>query len=169
MRTETKMQPQWDRRARSFAREMYLHNSGSRRGWFPLRCGSRLLMVAYNNHPYAAGPHIREKETAALRVWLKEQGIEELGYATHPARGPEAGYTYAMILDAPEERHEEVEAKIRELVEATMADEELFADWEKRAPAYYEALIEDVRRNLGLTDAAGPPRLRLLDGGASKS
>lgn len=106
----------WRRKAWEFAREAYFANYQSRRGCFPLRTPAECLMVLYNNNPYAFGPHIRDGETRKLRQWLAERGFAEVAYATYPSRGEEAGHSYAMILDVPEEQHREVAEKIRELV-----------------------------------------------------
>jgi hypothetical protein len=113
----------WEQLARRYAKEMHEENFKSHRGWFPLDCGEGdTKLVLYNNNPYACGPGLRERETAALRAWLSEQGIAELGYATHPNTGEDAGYSYAMILDVPASLHPQVVAKLEEFTRKSRGD-----------------------------------------------
>ena len=79
------------------------------------------VLVLYNNNPYARGPEFRERETADFRRRLAAEGITELAYATFPLEGDEAaGYTYAMLLDASEDKVGWVIDEMQPIVAATM-------------------------------------------------
>ncbi|HEY1068800.1 MAG TPA: hypothetical protein VGE52_21950 [Pirellulales bacterium] len=66
-------------------------------------------LCVFNNNPWADDAGRRDRETAAFRDWLNSAGITELGYATYPPAGdPDAGYTYAMLLAAGEDRKGDV-------------------------------------------------------------
>lgn len=89
--------------------------------YFPSRRGIWFLedvnkLCVYNNNPYAKHPDLRDEETSAFRDWLQANGIKELAYATYPAAGEDAGYTYAMILDAGADREAEVAAELRRIL-----------------------------------------------------
>jgi transcriptional regulator with XRE-family HTH domain len=98
----------WKMLASAQAEEMHEENFQSRCGIYeitdaPTKSGS--VVCLYNNRPYALDAETREcakrnEETKRLRSFLKQQGIVELAYETYPLEGENAGYTYAMILDA---------------------------------------------------------------------
>jgi transcriptional regulator with XRE-family HTH domain len=92
--------------------------------YFPTRRGIWYFqdvdkLCVFNNNPYANHPDQRDRETAAFRDWLGANGIKELAYATYPQTGVDAGYTYAMILDAGNERKAEVAAEMGRIVAET--------------------------------------------------
>ena len=81
------------------------HEFHSHRGIYPLTDHGKTTICIYNNHPYANDPARRDRELASFREFLALEEITELGFATWPPEGDEQpGYTYAMIIDAPEER-----------------------------------------------------------------
>jgi len=67
----------------------------------------RDVLCLYNNHPYK-NPDLRPREVRKLRQGLKRLGIPVLAYGESPKTGEDAGYTYAMILDAGDDRVDEV-------------------------------------------------------------
>ena len=98
----------WNKVAENIAKEAYEEHFSSHRGiWFLEEIGK---LGIYNSHPYPEPfKHIRGWEIAEFQRWLREAGVKELGYATYPpADQDDPGYTYAMILDAGEERLNEV-------------------------------------------------------------
>jgi transcriptional regulator with XRE-family HTH domain len=104
----------WHDLARFWAEEAGENHFPSRRGvWFLDKLG---VLCVYNNHPYAAYPTLRDQETEEFRAWLKQKRIKELGYATYPESGQDAGYTYAMLLDAGEDRQQEVVDALQEII-----------------------------------------------------
>src|SRR5262249_1010580 len=105
----------WATLPQAFAEDAHEHYFSSRRGIWHLEDLS--VLCVYNNHPYARCPNRRSEETAAFRNWLKANGIKELAYATYPATGESAGYTYAMIIDVGVERLAEVAAELRRILE----------------------------------------------------
>ena len=62
------------------------------------------VLVLYNNNPYEKFPTLRDEETAEFRRRLAAEGIKELAYATYPVGGESDGYTYAMVIDASQDR-----------------------------------------------------------------
>ena len=98
-----KTKASWQRMAEFYARDAFEAHWRSRRGLWEL--GDVGLLCLYNNNPYAHDPTLRDKETAEFRRKLKVEGIKEVAYATYPPEGQEyAGYTYAMIIGAGEEK-----------------------------------------------------------------
>jgi hypothetical protein len=70
---------------------------------------ARGALIVVNNNPYADYPDLRDRQLTDFRKWLAAANIQELAYATHPPVGElNAGYSFAMILDAGEKRREEV-------------------------------------------------------------
>lgn len=113
---------EWAIWAKFFARDANENHFSSRRGvWFV--DNTRPFLVIFNNNPYRIEPLSkqtrRDEETATFRQWLKKEGIKELAYATYPETGEEAGYTYAMLLDAGKDRQADVmDAMMAILVES---------------------------------------------------
>ena len=98
--------PRWQHCAQEMARKAFEDFFPSRRGvWFLDELG---VLCVYNNSPYSDGPKRRDQETTTFRRWLKKEGIREHAYATYPEAGEDAGYTYAMLLDAGADRLQEV-------------------------------------------------------------
>jgi transcriptional regulator with XRE-family HTH domain len=93
----------WQRHARNFAQDACENHFSSRRGvWIIEDLG---VLCLYNNNPYSQYPTLRDEELAEFRRRMKAEGIKELAYATYPPEGEEdAGYTYAMLIDAGEDR-----------------------------------------------------------------
>jgi len=60
--------------------------------WSPITNGQ--IVCLGDNHPFGAGPEWRERQIEAFRVWLKENGIEELASAYHG----DDRYTFVMLL-----------------------------------------------------------------------
>lgn len=56
------------------------------------------LCVVFNNHPSEGTATRRDKELNEFRAWLADMGVDELAYAEHPDRGPDEGYSYALLL-----------------------------------------------------------------------
>src|SRR5262249_53376841 len=96
------------------AEEANENHFSSRRGIWHLEAVNKLCV--YNNNPYANYPNRRDEETAVFRAWLKANKIKELAYATYPATGESAGYTYAMILDVGADREAEVAEELRRIL-----------------------------------------------------
>jgi hypothetical protein len=94
---------EWNELAYLAAFDAYEDNFQTRRGiWFDQ---DSKVWYLYNNNPYASDPTLRDQETDEFRRRLKEAGIKELAYATYPDEGEEdAGYTYAMLIEAGEEK-----------------------------------------------------------------
>jgi hypothetical protein len=92
----------WDSLAFALARDAHENHMESHRGvWF---IEDRGVLCLYNNHPYAGHPTLRDAEVAEFRQRMDELGIEELAFATYPPPGDEdAGYTFALLIDAGEE------------------------------------------------------------------
>lgn len=106
------------RLAKEYAVRAYEEEIDFRRGVLPVHSisGSSLLCL-FNNDPPTDGSTRRERETEAIRNWLKDRGIKELAYASHPEEGhPDAGYSYAMLIDAPAERKEEILIEVESIL-----------------------------------------------------
>jgi len=105
--------PAWHELAFAFAKDAHEDHFPSRRGvWHIEDLG---VLCLYNNNPYANYPALRDEETAAFRKRMRAAGIKVLAYATYPPEGEEsAGYTYAMLLDAGQDK--------QSFVADTMAD-----------------------------------------------
>ena len=88
------------------------HFSSHRGVWY---LEDKDVVVAFNNHPYSAGPSFREKELAEFRKRLAAAGLKELGFGTYP----QGGYTYAMVIDAPRHQTEFISDVMAELADAT--------------------------------------------------
>jgi plasmid maintenance system antidote protein VapI len=110
----TKTAQHWGFVAQAFAKDAHENHFSSRRGIWHLE--DLNVLCVYNNNPYAKHPELRGEETAAFRDWLRANGIKELAYATYPVTGENAGYTYAMIIDAGDERRVEVAGELRRVV-----------------------------------------------------
>lgn len=54
----------------------------------------------FNNNPYKKNLTIADKQRAEFIRRLGLIDIVELGYGEYPERGPDEGYSYAIILDA---------------------------------------------------------------------
>ena len=93
----------WNALASSLAADAFNDWFSTRRGvWFVEDMG---VLCVFNNNPYAKHPNLRDCETEAFRGQMKNAGIEVLAYTTYPSVGArDAGYTYAMLLDAGEEK-----------------------------------------------------------------
>ena len=108
----------WEVVAMGAAKDASENNFSSRRGIYFFEDVN--VLCVYNNHPYGSEPLTkqtrRDKETADFRCWLKQQDIKELGYATYPETGEDAGYTYAMLLDAGADRQYEVSKAMEAIV-----------------------------------------------------
>lgn len=112
--------PSWHEQARHWAKDAYQAHFPSRRGIFFVEAQN--VLVLYNNNPWARHRELRELETAEFRRSLAAAGIKELAYATYPLEGgKDAGYTYAMILDASEDKIEWVANAMERIVAASMA------------------------------------------------
>jgi hypothetical protein len=92
----------WYKLARHEAQVNHDSNFPSRRGIYHFEDLDVLLV--YNNNPWADDPERRERETTAFREVLEKNGIKELAYATYPLTGADAGYSYAMVIDASHDR-----------------------------------------------------------------
>lgn len=119
----------WNNLAVSSAEDAYENNFSSRRGVYvitdaPSKSGQ--VICLYNNNPYShdfkrgRSPE-RDRETQAFREKLAEHGVKELAYAVWPLKGDEAGYSYAMILDAGEDQKEELKGWMESILEGSDA------------------------------------------------
>jgi len=110
----------WERLAWYAAKDAQEKNFSSRRGIYFFKDVG--VLCVYNNNPYGDEPLSkqtrRENETAAFRRWLNKEGIKELAYATYPDIGEQAGYSYAMLLDAGYDR----EAEVKEVMQAILME-----------------------------------------------
>jgi hypothetical protein len=99
----------WKRFALILAQDAFENHFSFRRGvWF---CEDIDVLAVYNNNPYANYPELRDEETAKFRTAMEKAGIKVLAYATYPPEGKEdAGYSYAMILDASRDKIDFVDA-----------------------------------------------------------
>ena len=103
----------WEGTAYLLAWDACENNFSSWRGvWYSEEVGK---ICIYNNHPYRE-PGRREEETNTFRRWLKANNIKELAYATYPETGEDAGYTYAMILDAGIDQIDDVTDELRRIL-----------------------------------------------------
>jgi transcriptional regulator with XRE-family HTH domain len=76
------------------------------------------VLVLYNNNPYEKYPTRRDEELAEFRRRMKAEGIKELAFATYPPEGKEqAGYTYALVIDASQDRQDWVVQNMGEIIE----------------------------------------------------
>ena len=78
------------------AKDVHQNGFSIRRGSFEVDCGG--MVVIYNNNPYSSDASLRDKETARFRAKLSAAGMRESSYATYPETGPDAGYTFAMVV-----------------------------------------------------------------------
>src|SRR5262245_5392962 len=104
----------WVRIARRVAKDAHLNCLHLRRGVLHLKDIDVLVM--FNNNPYALHPTLRDEELAEFRKYLSEKGIHELGFATYPKNA----YTYALVIDASQDREKEVNDKMAEIVRRNM-------------------------------------------------
>ena len=110
----------WKTLASALAIDAYENHFSSRRGvWFLEDVG---VLCLFNNNPYAADPGMRDKETAKFRAAMEGAGIEELAYATYPREGEDAGYTYAMILDADRDKTKFVSDMMAKIVKESLVE-----------------------------------------------
>ena len=97
----------------------------SRRGTYPFivdddEDGESVLCI-YNNNPYAVNATLRDDETNRFREWLRSERITELGYATYPEDGEDAGYSFAMFVDVPGDDDDAV-GKVRDQLHKVTGD-----------------------------------------------
>lgn len=102
----TAMNENWQLFADKAAEDAHRNHFASRRGVWYFEDAD--VLALYNNNPNAA----RDKELAELRRLLAAAGIKVLAFGTYPQDGPDASYTFAMILNASRDR----EAKVAELM-----------------------------------------------------
>jgi transcriptional regulator with XRE-family HTH domain len=93
---------EWKAFAHGAAKDAHENHFPSRRGVWHFE--DLDVLVLYNNNPYAKFPTIRDEETAEFRRRLAAEGIKELAYSTYPVGGESDGYTYAMVIDASQDR-----------------------------------------------------------------
>jgi transcriptional regulator with XRE-family HTH domain len=101
---------EWANLAKFLAEDAHENHFSSRRGVWHIEAVD--VLCFYNNNPYASFPERRDQEVAEFRKRLKAAGIKELAYATYggetctpPVPG---GYTFAMIVDAGQDRQQEL-------------------------------------------------------------
>jgi transcriptional regulator with XRE-family HTH domain len=106
---------QWKLLAYKCALDACENHFPSRRGiWF---FEDVEVLCLYNNNPWEDHPELRANETREFRRRMKEEGIKELAYETYPPEGQEdAGYTYAMIIDAGKEKEDWVAETMNAIV-----------------------------------------------------
>jgi hypothetical protein len=92
--------PHWQMLATACARFAFEREFDSRRGCYPIELERNgVILVLFNNNPYAAGKHFRNEELRRVRQRLNQLGIAELGYGVWPTKGKQVGYSYALLLD----------------------------------------------------------------------
>lgn len=96
----------WRIVARSVAEEAHDEHFSSRRGVLYLEDEDTIAL--YDNNPPVGGMLIRERQVEELTNRLKQTGIGVLAAATYPIGGPDDGYTLAIVLDAGDDRSDEV-------------------------------------------------------------
>jgi transcriptional regulator with XRE-family HTH domain len=105
---------EWKEFASLTARDSYENHFPSRRGvWY---FEDLDVLVLYNNNPYANFPTLRDEETAEFRRRLVAESIKELAYTTYPVGGQSDGYTYAMVIDASQDREKWVADTMYEIL-----------------------------------------------------
>lgn len=105
----------WQRFAAICAGDAHMNWFHSRRGiWY---FEDHDVLVLYNNSPYGAGPHLRQRELAEFRKMMTTAGIKELAFATYP----EDGYSYAMVINASRDREPLVAKLMQEAIIRTLA------------------------------------------------
>jgi hypothetical protein len=72
-------------------------------------------LCVFNNNPYSNDATATDREIEELRERLKAAGIFELAYGEYPERGAEEGYSWAMLLDAGDEKGEFVEEQLHDI------------------------------------------------------
>lgn len=112
------------RLARAAAETAHEAEFHSRRGVYGLS-GHPQYCVLNNNNPYEVDTDLRHEELAEFREWLGQNGMMEAAFATYPARGETAGYTFAMVIDIgdgrdPEEARTAIVGEVARIVEASM-------------------------------------------------
>lgn len=109
---------EWNKLAYRCAAEAFEKNWPSRRGIYLLKVTrDKAVLCFYNNNPWANYPTLRDEETAEFRKRMRAEGLKELAYATYPPEREEcAGYSYAMLIDAGEERMDWVQETMTEIV-----------------------------------------------------
>jgi transcriptional regulator with XRE-family HTH domain len=109
---------EWQDLAKAAARDASENHFPSRRGVWHF--SDTDVLCFYNNNPYAADPKLRDEEVAEFRKRLKAARVKELAYATYPGPGePDAGYTFAMIVDARRDQEATLSAWWVEIIEAS--------------------------------------------------
>lgn len=109
----------WREFAKACARDASENHFPSRRGaWHIVDLD---VLVLFNNNPYANFPSLRDEETAKFRQRLAAKGLVELAYATYPPAGQQdAGYTYALVIQAGKEHQQWVRDTMMELTTESM-------------------------------------------------
>lgn len=110
--------PNWKDHAKAQAKIAHQDKFVSRRGVVYLP--DLKILCVYNNYPDSKGWNHRDEETKEFRKKLKEAGIKELAYATHGGR-EQPDYTYAMLLEAGEDRQQWVVDTLQEIVNNTLS------------------------------------------------
>lgn len=111
---------QWRFLVELYAEEMHTLCFPSRRGTFAVETrNGEVVLCLYNNNPWPdfsdGKSALRDEETSRLRTWLAEHGLAEVAYATFPRTGPSRGYSFAMIIDCPENMADELRHQVSEL------------------------------------------------------
>jgi hypothetical protein len=122
--------------ARVLAHDAHEYHFRTRRGiWYLEDAG---CLCVFNNNPYANYPKLRDRETRDFGEAMKKAGIKVLAYATYPLKCQNnAGYTYAMLLDAGADQKQFVINTLNDIVAISMAQ------------------IRERRPTLGLTRPSG--------------
>jgi hypothetical protein len=106
-------QEAWNEFATLHAEDRSKNDFATHRGYFILSdmpTASGKAFCLFDNRPYTkadGGNRRREKLLELFREKMKDADITELGYGTYPPPGEEqAGYTYAIMLDAGDSKTE---------------------------------------------------------------
>lgn len=115
--------------AARYAADAHENNFSSRRGLEVFRG----VLCYYNNNPFTVGQEggapydasrdwMRKMELALIRTWLAAQKFEVLAEASYPPAGAEgAGYTTAMIVNAPASAYPEMYIELQRIVRLVYA------------------------------------------------
>jgi hypothetical protein len=108
----------WNEVAVLSAKHAHENHFESRRGFWDFS-DMPGVHVIFNNNPYAKDSNYLDKETDKIREAMQALGIVELGHATYPPDGADAGYTYAMVIRASEEGRKKIVAAIDRIAQGS--------------------------------------------------
>lgn len=116
----------WHALARFEARDAHVNNFPSRRGTNVY--DDTHVTAIYDNNPWP-DPTLRPRQWAYLRDWLRDEGIEELAFASYPTADEttdpeEIGYTEVMVIDAGWDQLSRVRRAIHDILGRVLGDQD---------------------------------------------